>query len=80
MSMFPYFEVTQRKMNMRKKHPTEPAASIDVRLPDNFWLPSNVDVSAEADEFARLFGLRPDLAEALGVRQFLREDTLKTVN
>jgi hypothetical protein len=67
-------------MTMRKKRPTGPVASIDARLPDNFWLPSNVNFSAEADEFSRVFGLRPELAEALGVRQFLREDTLKTVN
>ncbi len=65
---------------MRKKHPAGSVTSPVVRLPDNFWLPSNVDFSAELDEFNRLFGLRPELNEALGVRAFLREDTLKTIN
>lgn len=50
-------------------------------LPDNFWTPPAAGViQADADEFARRFGLKPELAEVLGVRRFLREDTLKTVN
>lgn len=65
---------------MFKKQPTKPATIPDVRLPDDFWLPANLDFNAELEEFNRLFGLRPDLAEAVGLSQFLRQDTLKSVN
>ena len=49
--------------------------------PVQFLSPPAADmISADADEFARLFGLRPDLAEVLGLRQYLREDTAKNLN
>ncbi len=52
-----------------------------VRLDSNFWVPPAADViRADVDEFARQFGLMPELAEVLGLRQYLREDTLKGVN
>lgn len=65
---------------MSKKHATEPATIPGVRLPDDFWVPANLDFHTELEEFNRLFGLRPDLAEAVGLRQFHRQDTLKSVN
>jgi hypothetical protein len=54
---------------------------IRLEIDSNFWTPlSDEAFRADYDEFQRLFGLMPELAEAIGVRQFLREDTLKSVN
>lgn len=68
---------------MQKRHITLPIPS-PVEDPlefDNFWGPPTQSViRADAEEFARMFGLRPDLAEALGLRQYLREDTAKNLN
>lgn len=55
------------------------ASELERKRQEGFWLPDeNVNFQAEFEEFNRLFGLRPELAEFLGVRQFLREDTLKS--
>ncbi|MCZ7862586.1 hypothetical protein O9X98_14520 [Agrobacterium salinitolerans] len=60
--------------------PISPTAEGPFKL-DSFWTPPSADViRADVDEFARQFGLMPELAEALGLRRYLREDTLKDVN
>lgn len=51
------------------------------RLPAGFWMPpADLDYQSEFEEFQRQFALRPELAEASGLRSFLREDTLTSTN
>ena len=65
---------------MKNRGVTCPASSA-VDDPSGFWAPPSEDViRADLEEFRRRFGLMPELAEALGLRQYLREETLKNVN
>ncbi|MCS4088695.1 hypothetical protein [Rhizobium sp. BK176] len=67
---------------MKKRDiPTLSTEEILFDLNASFWTPPSTDViRTDLEEFRRQFGLMPELAEALGVRQFLREDTLRSVN
>jgi hypothetical protein len=62
--------------------PSTPSPYNEISLNDNFWLPlSKEQIAKDAEEWARQFGLMsPELAELLGVRWALREDTLKSVH
>jgi hypothetical protein len=63
-----------------KKRDIPISSTIEIKF-DSFWTPPAADViRADADEFARQFGLVPELAEVLGLRQYLREDTVKSLN
>jgi hypothetical protein len=66
---------------MKKRDSSISFAPVTRGLPENFWLPASPEtIRADMDEFCRQFGLMPELAEVLGLRQYLREDTLKSVN
>lgn len=69
------------RWTLRKRDiPITRAADSPFKL-DSFWTPPTADViRADMDEFARQFGLMPELAELLGLRQYLREDTIKDVH
>jgi hypothetical protein len=53
----------------------------EISLDHDFWVPpSNEQIAKDSEEFARRFGLFPELADFLGLRWALREDTLKNVH
>lgn len=65
---------------MKNREPTDEASSA-IDDPSSFWAPPSEDViRSDLQEFRRRMGLMPELAEALGLREYLREDTLKSVN
>lgn len=69
---------------MKKPQLTQPISlpALEPFKVDDFWMPSASpeQMRAEAEEFARQFGLMPGLAEFFGLRGYLREDTLVSVN
>jgi hypothetical protein len=53
----------------------------EISLSDDFWAPpSKEQIAKDTEEFARQFGLMPELAEFLGLGWAIREDTLKDVH
>lgn len=70
-------------MNWQKRHITMPLPAPDEGLLErpSFWTPPSEDaIRADATDFARLFGLRPDIARLVGVELDLQDDSYKNIN